>query len=354
MRADAGAWSVTGDDSPGATLRSCLEAAIAAPSIHNTQPWRFRLRDNGIDLLVDRERRLDVIDPHGRALFMSVGAALLNLRVAMLAHGRTPMIRLLPSRVDADAVARVTVGVPVRVTETARLLCQAIPRRHTNRRPFADITIPGEVRGELVDAASAEGATLTILDRPACQNVLAVVRTAENRWRHDPAYWGELARWTRQVPGRRDGVPTEAFGPWSAQEAVPLRDFGLVQPIPHRWTVPFERDPVLAMLYTTGDGRREWLRAGQAMQRTLLTAAVRGLASSLMTQPLELPELRALLAEDGARLPQEIIRFGYGRPSAASPRRALDDVLLVDGHAPAVGEPEPARQPAAAHQSAER
>lgn len=331
MRTDTAVWAVLPEGRPGSTLRTCLEAAIAAPSIHNTQPWRFRLREGSIDVLTDPERRLEVLDPHGREMLMSIGAALLNLRVAMLAHGRTPMVRLLPARTEPCLLARVAVGAPVRVTETARLLAQAIPRRHTNRRPFADIAIPAEVRTELVDSATAEGATLTMLDRITTAGVLAIVRTAENRWRHDPSYWAELARWTRQVPGRRDGIPAEAFGPWSAQDAVPLRDFGLVQPIPHRWTVPFEHDPVLAMLQTTGDGRRDWLRAGQALQRTLLTAVVRGLASSLMTQPLELPDLRAKLIDDGTRYPQAIIRFGYGRPSAASARRPLDEVLSEPG-----------------------
>lgn len=331
MRADAGAWSVMADGNPGLTLRSCLEAAIAAPSIHNTQPWRFRLREGGIDVLADPVRQLEVIDPGGRALLMSIGAAVLNLRVSMLAHGRTPMVQLLPSTNDRDLVARVAVGVPVRVTETARLLAQAIPRRHTNRRPFADIAIPGEVRSELIDAVTAEGATLTMLDNSACAGVLSIIRTAENRWRHDPSYWAELARWTRQSPGRKDGVPAEAFGPWSVLDSVPLRDFGLVQPIPHRWTMPFEQEPTLAVIYTTADGRREWLRAGQALQRALLTAAVRGLASSLMTQPLELPDLRLMLVDDGVRFPQAILRLGYGRPSAPSPRRALDEVLVPNG-----------------------
>jgi nitroreductase len=308
-------------------LRACLEAATDAPSVHNTQPWRFRPRDGGIDVLVDRARLLDVIDPQGRALLMSVAAALLNLRVAMLARGRTPMLRLLPAPAEPDLVARVTIGVPVRPTETARLLAQAIPRRHTNRRPYADVAIPDEVRAELADAAATEGATLTVLDAPTTTGLLSLVRTAETRWRNDPAYWAELGRWTRQVPGRRDGVPAEAFGPRSTLEAVPLRDFGLVQPVAHRWTAAFEPDPVLAVLDTVGDGPRQWLLAGQAMQRTLLTATVRGLASSLMTQPLEIPELRRLVIDDDLRFPQAIIRFGYGRPSAPSPRRSLRDVL---------------------------
>ena len=329
MRTEVTTWTVDTEDSP---LLGCLAAAAAAPSVHNTQPWLFRLRNDGVDLLLDRRRRLAVIDPAGRAALVSVGAALLNLRVAMLAYGRTPVVRLSPVPDQPDLVARVTVGPPVRVTQTARLLARAIPRRHTNRQPFADIAVPAEVRAELRAAAAAEGATLTLLEPAARGEVLSVVRTAEQRWHHDPRYWAELDDWTRPVPGRRDGVPLAAFGPWSVRDALPLRDFGLVRPTQRRWAVPFERSPLLAVLSTLGDGRRQRLRAGQALQRTLLTATVRGVSTSLLNQPLEIPELRHLVLAGTFRSPHAIIRLGYGRPSAPSPRRRLSDLLVIGDH----------------------
>jgi hypothetical protein len=112
---------------------------------------------------------------------------------------------------------------------------------------------------------------------------------------------------------------------------LPLRDFGLVVPVRGRRTEPFEREPVVAVLYTVGDGPRQWLRAGQALQRVLLTATVRGVAQSMMTQPLEEPRLRSLLVQRGVRYPQAIIRFGYGPPAVGSARRPLSDVLVPDG-----------------------
>jgi nitroreductase len=103
-------WSVTADGTPGTALNACLEAATAAPSIHNSQPWRFLVRPGGIDLYADRTRRLAVLDPHGRELAISLGAALLNLRVAVLRHGRVPVTRLLPDRSQPDLVAQVRLG----------------------------------------------------------------------------------------------------------------------------------------------------------------------------------------------------------------------------------------------------
>lgn len=313
---------------PGPLMAACLEAAAAAPSVHNSQPWRFRPHPTGIEVLADRRRQVDLVDPAGRELTISVGAAVFNLRVAMLAHGRIPVMRLLPEPDDPDLLARIAVGPPIETDETVRLLARAVAHRRTNRRPFADLAVPGEVLDELVAAARTEHGWLAVVDPTMRSSVLALIGTAEDRRRVDPAYWAELERWTRDRPGRLDGVPPQAFGPWPVPRTVPVRDFGLVWPAPRRRVAAFEEDPVLAVLYTVGDSPRDWLRAGQALQRVLLTATVRGLATTLLTQPLEFPELRDLLGcqQDGRRA-QAIIRIGYGPLSPPVPRRPLAELL---------------------------
>jgi nitroreductase len=331
----ANAWSVAPDGSPGPALRECLEAAIAAPSIHNTQPWRFRLYDGVIEVLADPRRRLATVDPRGREMHISIGAAVLNLRVALLAHGCQPLANLFPSAAEPDLVARVVLGPPRHLSETVRRLTNAIPRRHTNRRPFTDVPVPGAILSELADAAHAEGGTLAVADDAHRDALLSLVRTAEHRWFSRPDYLAELAEWTLASTGRTDGVPPEAFGPRSAAEAVPLRDFGLIQPARRRRVMRFEQSPAIAVLHTAGDSPAAWVRAGQALERVLLTATARGLASTPMTQPLEIPELRELLTDHtGGLVPQAVLRLGYGPESAPSPRRALDEVL-VNGYAPA-------------------
>jgi nitroreductase len=324
-------WSVGPNGEPGPLLRECLLAAIAAPSIHNSQPWRFRVTPTGIDVYADRNRTLVVVDPAGRELFMSVGAAIFNLRVAMLALGRQPVMRLLPDGPHADLAARVTPGPFVHASKTAQALARAIPRRHTNRRPFADVLVPPWILAELVRAAGVEGAELAIADQTGRDALLGIIRTAEVRRRREPRYWLELAAWTFWRRGRRDGVPPAAFGPWSAAEAVPLRDFGLIHQARRRRVERFEPNPTLAMLSTSSDGPEAWLRSGQALERVLLTATVRGLAATPMTQPVEIGGLRKLLCgRDSGRIAQAIVRIGYGRPSSPSPRRPLDEVLVLD------------------------
>ncbi len=319
-------------DPTDAGLVACIEAAIAAPSIHNSQPWLFRIRDGGVDVLADWDRRLEVIDPSGRELLISVGAAVFNLRVAMHQRARVPIVRLLPDPDAPDLVARVVPGRKATPGAALSALAAAIPRRHTNRRPFARVVIPASVLEELVAAAGLEGAVLRVADAVGRGAILSLVGAADQRLRSQGVYRAELTGWTPAAHGRRDGVPPQAFGPWHALEALPLRDFGLTMPQLRRPSERFEPYPTIVVLSTDGDSVEQWLRAGQALQRVLLVATVHGLSATPMSQPLELPALRDLVTDTATgRWAQVILRLGYGQPTTPTPRRPLAEVLLGSG-----------------------
>jgi nitroreductase len=309
--------------------RDCVASATAAPSVHNTQPWLFRIHDDGVDVLIDRRRQLHTIDPDGREMYVSVGAAVFNLRVALGARGRQPDVRLAPDWHDDALAARVRIVGPVAVNPAALVLHDAIGRRHTNRRPFADTPIAEPVLAELSNAATLEGAQLHRAVEPLHTAVLSLVRTADNRLRDDPRYRAELAAWTTPPGiGRRDGVPRSAFGPRDADAALPMRDLALGHGAPTA-VVDFERDPTIALLYTTADDRQDWLRAGAALQRLWLTATVRGVAVTPLTQTTEVPELRRLLTDPTAGMVQSVLRLGYPlSPARPALRRDLDDVII--------------------------
>jgi nitroreductase len=312
----------------GPLMSACLRGAIAAPSIHNTQPWLFRPRATTIDVLVDRRRQLRVADPDGREMHVSVGAALFNLRVAMLAEGRQPMVRLLPDQDDPDLVATVTVGPAVRTPPDVRTLAEAIPRRQTNRRPFGSIPIPQPVLDAVVAAATAECGNLTVVDPAVRSAVLSLIRSAEHRQRADQRYRTELAEWTAPEPERDDGVPPAAFGPRPELASLPLRDFDLAH-TSDRGVARFEREPTLAVLSTVADTRQDWLQAGQALERLLLTATAHGVATTPLTQILAVPRLREILGTPHRpRAVQSIVRLGYAGRVAATPRRPLGEVVL--------------------------
>jgi nitroreductase len=312
-------------------LREGVLAATAAPSVHNTQPWLFQLRDSGVDVYVDRRRQLTSLDPDGREMYVSVGAAVFNLRVALRARGWRTEAAFVPG-IGTDLAARIDVRGQVEITPAARALADAIQRRHTNRRPFSDVPVPDEIMADLTRAATAEGADLVVTDGALRDGVLSLTRTADQRLRQDVGYRIELGRWTNPGGmGRRDGVPRQAFGPRAKDGALPLRDLALGIGAPATF-VEFEPEPTIVLLLSVGDESADWLRVGAALQRVWLTATVRGLAATPLTQVMEVPPLRALLADSATdRVVQSVLRIGYPTSGTAStPRRGLADVIVGD------------------------
>lgn len=320
--------AVEGIDAP---LREGLLAATAAPSIHNTQPWLFCVEGAEVTVFADPTRQLRTVDPQGREMLVSVGAAIFNLRIALRARGRRPRVRLAPDPDQPHLAARITTDEAATESVAAQALAGAIPRRHTNRRPFRPDPLPEEVAAELSQAAAAEDARLHFADHRLRNGVLSLTRSAENRLRNNPHAQAELAQWTEAAEtGRRDGVPRISQGPRDANGAIPLRDLAAAH---HSGSplVTFEPDPTIALLFTPDDSPADWLRAGGALQRVLLTATVRGLAATPLTQLTEIPRLRGLLTDAlTGRAVQAVLRLGYPTvPARPSPRRPLADVIVA-------------------------
>lgn len=294
--------------------------------MHNTQPWRFRISSDTVELRADQERMLPVTDPTGRAVYIACGAALLNLRLAAAVAGREPVVQILPWPDQPLLLATVRLAGPHRAGPGERELHAAITQRHTNRGPFSGRAVPPAVVAELADAARVEDAILHILDWNETARVLYLIRDAERDWLADPAYRAELARWVGG-PRDRDGIPDSSLGPRSPGPSAPVREFTPGRPglAGYAW---FEEHPQLAVLSTRFGGRAHWLLAGQALQRVLLTATARGIATCPLTQPLETAD--AWLVRDprsGREEPQMILRLGYGLPVPPTPRRPVPEVL---------------------------
>ncbi|MFE6196132.1 Acg family FMN-binding oxidoreductase [Streptomyces sp. NPDC057838] len=320
---------------PSATLdavipETCLSAATAAPSIHNTQPWSLRLDpgDGAIQVYAVPRRGLRHTDPTGRALHLSVGACLFNLRVAIAHAGWSPVRRLLPCPQNPGLLATVRpAGAATRRTAGDRPdLYDAIRRRHSSRVPFSGRPLSPRLRSELAEAARAEGARLWFPDAAATTRLLRLTAEAEHRNRADADRAAESNRWVHRDPHSAldVGLPRAVLGPQDAHELLPMRDFTAQRHTERLPARPFETDPHLAVLLTDHDRRADWLRAGQALQHTWLLATASGLRASLLHQALEWPDLRASLSPAPGRTghAQMIVRLGYGPDGTASPRRA--------------------------------
>ncbi len=318
-------------------ITGVLEAASLAPSLHNSQPWRFRVLPEQIELHADLDRRLPATDPEQRELRLSCGAALLNLRLALQGHGVRPLVTLLPDgyRPGTDgsgALAVVRYGGHARQTPELARLAQAVRTRRTNRRPFIDAPVPASHRSQLLRAAESERGWLYALSgRDQHAAVRGLVARAHREQMADPDFRSELAAWTGREGAHRDGVPVSAGGPQpEPQDEWVLRDFTAGRGHVRTAGKDFESEPLLVVLCSFHEGPLAELQAGLALQQVLLTATTAGLSASFLSQPIEVPHIRAELrrALKTTLEPQAILRIGFGSPVAPTPRRPVTDLLM--------------------------
>ncbi len=308
-------------------LRHAAEAAVRAPSLHNSQPWRFRLRDGAIEVLADPSRQLVVADSGGWAVRIACGAATFNARLALAVRGRPAHVVLRPHDATPDVVARLTPGAPRPATYAEQDLYAAIPRRHSNRQPFWPDPVPADVRARLIEAARADGAWVDLLvGMTALSGFAEIANSADRVLRRDFRYQAELSTWVH-ADMAPDGVPVTAGAPaHEPQDLLPQRSFGERRRAAGR---DFEPEPLVAILGSAGDRPIDQLTAGQALQHMLLTVTDAGLASSMISQPIEVPAARDQLRRSLRRtgVPQMAVRIGFGQPGRPTPRRPLEEVL---------------------------
>ena len=313
-------------------LRQAAIRATLAPSVHNTQPWRFVITPDGLEVHAAWIRKLRVLDPTGRQLLISCGCALFNARVALAAAGYSVEVERFPDPAQPDLLAKLTLGDAQGDWMPLRALDAVIELRQTNRRRFAADVVPDDVVESLVAAAAAEGAQLFQITRH--EHRLATARLSQQADREqnaNPAYRAELRSWTTDDPRRRDGVPALAVPhvDEGAHDDIPIRDFDT-----HGmgW-LPVEThsslNQCLLLLGTLEDRPAAWLRAGEALEHVLLEVTRQGYAASPLTQVIEMPHTRALLRDElGLDMnPHVLLRIGRAPKTPASRRRRLVDVL---------------------------
>ena len=323
------------------TARAVIALANRAPSVHNSQPWRWRVAPSSIHLFADPGRALPATDPEGRDLRLSCGAALHHLRVACLAAGLGTTVHRLPDPAQPLHLASVEMQSG-RPSPDDLALARAIESRRTDRRVFSSWPVPPQMVEVLVRTATDSGALLSVLDRESDR--YAVARLVEQAAVEQALTAGlayETAHWTGRSRGAREGVPA-ANVPAAPTGTVPVRHFAAGeqdQAVLGR----YESDgTVVALLSTSGDGPVDQLRAGEALSAVLLTATRFGLATDPISQPLEVPASRAQLRSlvlGGAAAPQLLLRLGWAPmstdPVPATGRRPLADT--IDSLEPAEG-----------------
>lgn len=311
-------------------LYKAASAAGHAPSIHNTQPWRWRIVGASMDLFAEHSRMLDVTDPDGRLATLSCGAALHHARIALAAHGWRATVSRLSDSADPDHLASLTVDGPAPIGPDTERRAQNIRLRHTERRPVTGSPLGPDEVSAIVEAAESQGARLHVLrpeqifDLAAATSQAQGVESAETQWQQ------ELARWTGAGRGPGTGVPDQVIPQVMPETTVPGRDFGRRGDLPA--ANGHDRPAVFAVLYGPGDGPIDWLRAGEALSALWLVAVELDVSVLPLSAPIEVAVaregVRRLLSDLGQ--PYLALRLGHRIADddlARTPRLPVDQII---------------------------
>lgn len=315
-----------------AELDQVGEAARWAPSIHNSQPWLLRRLLDGVGVVDDVTRSVPVIDPSGRDRTISCGSALCNAGVALRALGYTTQSTLLPDPADPALIGTVHAVDRARPADADVLQHRMIPLRHTHRRVYRSHLVAEEDLLDLRQAVSAEGARLSVAEPSARRRLAHLLRTAVQAQSEDPELREEVERWVRRGghPSTLvDGIPSSALGtsPFPVDSLV----HGGTRGVPDAEEVEavLARSTVL-VVSTREDTRRDWIIAGLALERLLLTATAQGLVATFAEQALQNPTIRPQIAEVLGIWGHPQVLLRVGRPlvdAPITPRRPLAELF---------------------------
>ena len=321
----------TGPHPSAAELDAAIAAASRAPSIHNTQPWRWRVTAQDLELFADPSRGLHAADPAGRLMMISCGAVLDHFRVAAEAAGWRSHVTRFPDPAEPTHVASLTFE-RADPSEAVSQLAAAVADRRSDRRPMSSWPVPSAYADRLVAVATRRGAlahplTFDEVDRWAHLATQAAEVTA------GPEYQAELFEWTHRSESSHDGVPATNRLADHERGAFGVNAFppGDVTTTPESGDEP--PHPLAFLIGTSSDDSLARLRAGEALSAVLLEATRAGLATSIDTQVLEVGPTRRLVENEllaGYQTPQVLVTVGW--PSTAdplpnTPRRGVEEIV---------------------------
>ncbi|KAA8964662.1 NAD(P)H nitroreductase [Mycobacterium sp.] len=319
---------------PSQVIARAVEVACRAPSLHNSQPWRWVATATAVDLFADPRRVLRSTDSTGREALISCGAVLDHFRVAMAATGWNTDVDEFPDPDEPEHLASIDFTPLDCVTRAWRDRADAILRRRSDRLPFAAPPHWEAFEDVLRSSIDADLASLDVLSDEARPQLAEASQLTAALRRHDDLYHQELQWWT--APFRdSEGIPPSSLVSRSEADRVGVdRGFPVSGYGDRRAATGRDRAKIL-VLSTPEDTRVDAFHAGQVVSGVLLECTMAGLATCPLTHITELAASRDIIADLIGRkiMPQILIRVGIApdveEVPPPTPRRPLSEVLEI-------------------------
>lgn len=320
------------EDTMSQQMHEMIRYATLAANGHNTQPWKFAVRQDGIEIHPDYSRHLPMVDPEHRELWISLGCALENLLLAARAAGYAAEVTY--PEADERIQVRLTADAP-----QASPRFDAIPLRQTTRSLYDGRRVPTADLDSIQSLPQEPGVSLRLLTAPTeIETALAYVNEGNLRQYADRAFVDELIDWLRfnkqEALGTLDGLYARCSGNPAVPRWLGRMFVGGTQPQQQADAdaAKFRSSAGAVVIATDADDRAAWVRAGQVYERLALQMTALNIKSALLNQPIEVAELRSqfqgALALNAAQ-PQLLMRFGYAKALPRSLRRPVQQVLLA-------------------------
>jgi hypothetical protein len=301
---------------PSVALAEAARVAGFAPSLHNTQPWRWRVDGPTLELYADPIRQLTVSDPGGRLMVLSCGAALHHARIALAAQGLPVVVERLAGLYRPRLLARLTVSDHSTANPDAIRLLQTIQIRHGDRGPMTDAIVDqARIDGVRVAVEAEHSSLLTLphdylLDLAVAGDRTHGLAEFDPRRRRETRYRaGDLRADRLEVP---DTVSPETTGFG--------RDSGSTGELAR--SALNDRGAVDAILFGSGDTPAAWLYAGEALSAGWLAATELGVRVLPLIAAVNVDGTRQVLRRLLPQLsePFLVLRFGVVDPIDPGPR----------------------------------
>jgi nitroreductase len=314
-------------------MRDFIRFATLAANSHNTQPWRFRISEGGIEIMPDFAVRIPVVDPDDHHIFASLGCAAENLSLAAEARGRKGDLTFNAANEGSVAF---TFGVGSTVDSA---LFNAIPLRQSTRADYDGKTVSAtDLQALVAAAAMVPGVDLVLItDRAQIDRVRDLILAGNSVQMGDPAFMRELKTWLRYNPRQAIDAGDGLFSALTGNPITPawlgpylISMFFSAKAENEKYARQIDSSAGIAVFVSQRDNPEHWVLAGRASQRFALQATALGLKHAFVNQPVEVarfrPDLAALVGMPGRR-PDLVLRFGHGAALPFSARKPVEAVL---------------------------